>query len=479
MIFTIPSFINTFNKDSLKCPICPDNTICNCECNCTTDPIIPPTNEKCKNSDDGDTFFVDDNNYIVCQNKKDFAVHCPNGVFLSIDSGNYECLHTTCGSANYTDYFISDIFNYPVAATVCINNKPVEYSCTSSAELENYNLSQSQADVFVVDKPDFFDKNITYLNKYIKYTSNDYDEVQCVDIYNAATDIPSNFVIDPFVSASYNTYLPSDLYNYITLNAPSDNKYVSKFGQLYNNKTGQFIGAQSEYYPITSGNKIYKPSSSISRIDVVADYCGYIMMEVRSVRLSPTSLFSRNPLFALMLFPYGNVYRMVMSNRLTLDVPLATEQSFFIIDIDKSLIDTEFVTMTTPPTNMCDYLPPKPSKYKLVNTPTNATTGILQYSVSPFNWYGEFCTEDVLRPHWLLPLKIQKTSELQGHIKLAGVTDPGTDDYTVSSMLTSMKLIDYTVYPESTAQDFLDPIDSRLTDYINHQLDWMFTVAYQ
>ena len=113
------------------------------------------------------------------------------------------------------------------------------------------------------------------------------------------------------------------------------------------------------------------------------------------------------------------------------------------------------------------------------NTPTNATTGILQYSVSPFNWYGEFCTEDVLRPHWLLPLKIQKTSELQGHIKLAGVTDPGTDDYTVSSMLTSMKLIDYTVYPESTAQDFLDPIDSRLTDYINHQLDWMFTVAYQ
>jgi hypothetical protein len=167
-----------------------------------------------------------------------------------------------------------------------------------------------------------------------------------------------------------------------------------------------------------------------------------------------------------------------MSNRLSLDVPLANEQSFFIIDIDKSLIDTEFVKMTTPPTNMCDYLPPKPTKYKLLDTPVNATTGVLQYSVSPINWYGEFCEDDILRPHWLLPLKIKSVSDLQGRMRLAGVTAPGSDDYTLTTMLTSMKLIDYTLYPESTALDFVDPIDTRLTEYINYSLNWMYTLAH-
>lgn len=482
LIFTVPAYMDTFNKDSLICPpVCPENNdcICNCECNCT-DPITPPPNtNKCVNSKDGDTFYIDDHTYITCKNKKDFIVSCPNGVFLSVDSGNYECLNTTCGSANYTDYFITSTFNYPIAATVCINGKPIEYSCSGSAKLETFNLAQAQSDIFVTDKPDFFNENITYLNKYIKYTSNEYNEVECVDIYNPATDIPSSFIIDPFIPASYNTYLPTDLYNYITLNGTPDNNYVSKFGQLYNNKTGQFIGDQALFYPITAANKIYKPSVTLSRIDAIADYCGYIMLEVRSIRLSPTTLFSRNPLFALMLFPYGNVYRMLMSNRLSTDIPLHHEQSFFIIDIDKTLVDPAFIQMTTPPTNMCDYLPPKPVNYKLIDTPVNATTGVLQYSVSPINWYGEFCEKDVLRPHWLLPLKIKTISDLQGHIKLAGVTDPDTDDYSKLSMLTSMKTIDYTIYPESTPQDFLDPIDARLLDYVNYQLDWMLTVAYQ
>jgi hypothetical protein len=155
------------------------------------------------------------------------------------------------------------------------------------------------------------------------------------------------------------------------------------------------------------------------------------------------------------MFKYGEIYRMMVSNRTTASSPAntITAQKFYVIDVDPILVDESKITLYTPNTSrQCYYAPPIS---KIFNVPIPSRDAIsrldtasaqLYYYTMPIDMYGTF-TEEIVRPHWLACLKIERPTDITGHVARY---DLGVDDWTSKPLLAAFEACNYGSIPATT-----------------------------
>ena len=231
------------------------------------------------------------------------------------------------------------------------------------------------------------------------------------------------------------------------------------------------MAPQSERYPITSADKLYKPTTFYDKLVqmTICPVYGYIFCDYRQFDYR-FPYYPRLPLFCLMMFKYGVNFRMIVSNRTSVSSPpnTTTAQKFYVIDVEKSLVDDTMITLIIPPSSgQCYYAPPV-SKVFNVPVPTrddiaklNIPTAQLYYYTKPIDMYGTF-TEEIVRPHWLACLKIDRPTDIIGHVARY---DLGVDDWTSKPLLDAFEACNYSsIKPTTSFPTTLDPQLQALLD---------------
>ena len=407
---------------------------------------------KCVNRPDNSTIYVDDEKYIVCMSEKDYTIVCPNGVFTGNGDDHLTCINNA--EESYVSYFTNKWFSYPYSANVVVDNEVKLNTCDGTIGVINYPIRPSPIDIKI--KTDLFDEPLTFRTSAIEYVDGTYTSTKCIPLSTSNIDAFKPYTYNPNIMSSYAYYLPSFEWNLFRDTINTTDKYANIDGKIRNTDTLAFVVNQSERYPITTSNQLYKPTTFYDKLvqRTICPAYGYIFCDYRQFDYR-FPYYPRLPLFCLMMFKYGKIYRMMVSNRTTVSSPAntITAQKFYVIDVDPILVDESKITLYTPNTSrQCYYAPPIS---KIFNVPVPSRDDISQldtasaqlyYYTMPIDMYGTF-TEEIVRPHWLACLKIERPTDITGHVARY---DLGVDDWTSKPLLAAFEACNYGSIPETT-----------------------------
>ena len=404
-----------------------------------------------------------DSSYYLCKNQEEYKVTCRGGVYRKNGSSKLECINAQCGLQNYEDSFSNTFFNYPVSAWVCKNNRPIINQCKLEGVIKQFTCPIKQPYLFYNEpKYDFYDEKIEYFSKMIKYVPNtNFEETICMDLDKSNI---GDYTIKETVPVSYNNTLGKEEWNFLD-KGPLNGvyKYFNIMGDIYRFPDNVNIGPAENYVAMMGSNSLYSIKNIVEKSTDTSNgiVTSFHINDPNRVRFKD---FFRIGSFAHMLFPCGfETYRMLLYDQINFN--------WLILDWHQNmLVDMANIELIDSKVQNAKFAPPKTTLFDTVNLSPHSKNG-LAYYISSCTWDRQFVDfETVVRPHFILPIKFQKLSDLNGYkVKVVAVIED--EELDLLDKLKRLQIIDTDRAPRreegKATEEYFDKIlDERIIDLI-------------
>ena len=400
-----------------------------------------------------------DLSYYLCKNQQEYIVKCNKGVYRGKGHDKLECKNSECGSEKYENLFSNLFFTYPVSAWVCQNNVLFEKKCKGNKKQFSHSIEQTPS-FYAKPKYNFYEKNIEYFSTAIKYKPfTNFEETMCVDLNESNI---KEYALKTTVLASYNHALGKENWNFLN-KGPIANvyKYFNIMGTIYRLSDNVKIGPAEDYVAMMGANSLYVVKNIIEK-SVDAKNGIVTSFHAMDSNMDRFKTFYRIGSFAHMLFSCGfETYRMLVYDQIHLKWLILDLHHNILVDVN-SIHSGSFIDSVEYNIQIATFSPPKTSLFKTVLPSLSVKEG-LSYHISSCNWNSQFVDlETVVRPQFILPIRYDKLSDLNGHkCKVVSVIDDNTN-ISIDEMLQNISIVHPKTAPrrkkEQTIEEYFDAI---------------------
>ena len=419
----------------------------------------------CWDMDDGTTAPIAGSNssYYLCKNQEEYTVNCSVGVYAENGSQKLECVNTDCGLERYEDSFSNSFFHYPLSAWVCKKNKMIKNKCHKEGETKHFVHSIQQPSLFYNEtKFNFYDEEIEYFSKTIKYTN--FGETVCVDLDESNI---KDYTLKDTVLASYNPSLGKEQWNFLT-GRPivGSYNYFNIMGNIYRLSDNIKIGRAEDYVAMMGANSLYSVKNLMEK-SVDTENGIVTSFHTKDPNRGRFKDFFRIGSFAHMLFPCGfDTYRMLVYDQINFNWLILDWQQNSLVDATNIKLG-QFIDSGDDRAQKAKFTPPRTTLFDTV-IPSNFSENGLSYHISSCTWDRQFVDlTTVVRPHFILPLKFLTLSDLNAHKSKVVTVIKDEENLDLENMLHTIAIVnDSTSTRRSSGQTVEEYFDEKLDDRI-------------